>query len=128
MNAESAPRLHLNQDNNCMKDLIIKSAKMSSILNQVGDFHILKKKVYSLMSPDLVIKNWELNKNLIFIVIFMYNIQVAKLKLKFLKSGATVSSEILIVQERLCFGEGGSLSFSQMLLITINFNNDCFNY
>lgn len=111
-----------------MKDLIIKSAKMSSILNQVGDFHILKKKVYSLMSPDLVIKNWELNKNLIFIVIFMYNIQVAKIKLKFLKSGATVSSEILIVQERLCFGEGGSLSFSQMLLITINFNNDCFNY
>lgn len=64
---------------------------MSSILNQIGDFHILKKK-YSLMSPDLVIKNWELNKNLIFIVIFMYNIQVAKIKLKFLKSGTTVSS------------------------------------
>ena len=37
-----------------MKDLIIKSAKMSSVLNQVGDF---EKNVYSLMSPDLVIKN-----------------------------------------------------------------------
>lgn len=108
-----------------MKDLIIKSAKMSSVLNQVGDF---EKNVYSLMSPDLVIKNWELNKNLILIVICMYNIQIAKIKLKFLKSGTIVSSETLIVQERLCFDEGGSLSFSQILLITINFNNDCFNY
>ena len=84
--------------------------------------------MYFLMSPDLVIKNWELNKNLIFIVIFMYSIQIAKIKQKFFKSSTTISSETLIVQERLCFGEGGSLCFSQILLITINFNNDCFNY
>ncbi len=39
----------------------------------------------------------------------------------------TISSEALIVQERLYFGDGGSLSFSQILSITTNFNNDSLN-
>lgn len=37
------------------------------------------------MPPDLVIKNWVLNKDLICIALFIYNIQVTKTKLKLLK-------------------------------------------
>ena len=95
-----------------MKNLIIKSEKNVIYFESTRRLSYLKKNMYFLMSPDLVIKHWELNKNLIFIVLFMYSTQIAKIKLKFLKSSTTVSSETLIVHERLCFGEGGSLCFS----------------
>lgn len=105
----------------------LKIQNKSSNLNQWETF-IFWKYMYSLMLPDSVIKELGIKQTSCLHDIVISHIQITKTKPNFEKSWnkqvLTVSSEHLLVWGRLYLDESGSLSFSKILLIIVNFNND----